>query len=204
MKSSFKSICFLLALTVFIASCASTTMIQSVPSGAEVYIDSQKKGVTPYSYNDTKIVGSATDIRLKKEGYEEFSVTMVRNERVDGGAVVGGLFFVIPFLWVMRYDPVHEYELIPAKDGSGVVKAADGSAASSTNSTNELIKLQTLLDQGSITKDDFTTLKVKILTDDYSYENTTADTIIKLKSLLDKGLLTMEEYTSQKNKLVNK
>ena len=106
-----KTISIFLAATVFLASCASTTMIQSTPSGADVYIDSQKKGTTPYSYSDTKIVGSSTNITLKKEGHTDLNVTLVRNERANVGAIIGGCFVLVPFLWTMQYDPTHNYEL---------------------------------------------------------------------------------------------
>lgn len=49
------------------------------------------------------------------EGYEDFNTVLSRNEQVDVGAVVGGIFTWIPFLWVMGYDPMHTYELTPVK-----------------------------------------------------------------------------------------
>ncbi len=54
----------------------------------------------------------------------------------------------------MRYDPSHNYELKPlvAQNPSSVA----ASAQTNSNSTNELIKLKGLLDQGAITNDDFT------------------------------------------------
>ncbi len=100
---------------ILFSSCASTTMIQSVPSGATVYINGENVGVTPYSHTDTKIVGTASQITLKKEGYKDLNTVMVRNEEVDAGAVVGGIFVWIPFLWVMKYKPFHNYELEPAR-----------------------------------------------------------------------------------------
>ena len=95
------------------SSCASTTIINSNPQGAKVYMNQSFVGTTPYTHTDTKIVGSATTIQLKKEGYEDFNTVLSRNEQVDAGAVIGGLFVWIPFLWVMKYDPVHTYELTP-------------------------------------------------------------------------------------------
>ena len=97
-----KIITFLIAVSIFITSCSSTTIIQSTPPGAEVYINMQKKGVTPYAYSDTKIVGSSTNIKLVKTGYQDFDVTLVRNERADVGAIIGGCFVLFPFLWTMK------------------------------------------------------------------------------------------------------
>lgn len=65
-----KSSALLMAVVVLFASCSSTTLIQSEPSGAKLYMNGEYMGVTPFSYSDTKIVGSSTEIRLEKEGYE--------------------------------------------------------------------------------------------------------------------------------------
>lgn len=185
--------------TVFLSSCASTTLIESNPVGADVYIGGQKKGTTPYSHRDTKIVGSSTIITLKKEGYEDLNVTLVRDERPDVGAIIGGCFVLFPFLWTMKYDPTHNYEMTL---GSNQKTNTNTGANKNANSTNELIKLQNLLEQNAITKDDYTILKVRILNNQYDFNNSVADQIIKLKGLLDKNLLTQDEYKSQKEKLV--
>jgi hypothetical protein len=104
-----------MALAMLISGCASTTLIQSDPTGAKVYLDGEPMGKTPYTHTDTKITGSPTQVKLVKEGYEDFHTVIVRNEEVDVGAVVGGVFFLIPFLWVMKYKPVRTYELTPTK-----------------------------------------------------------------------------------------
>lgn len=200
MKSTLKAISIFMAATVLFSSCNSTTLLQSNPSGAEVYINSQNKGKTPYSYSDTKIVGSSTNITLKKEGYQDFNVTLVRNERADVGAIIGGCFFLVPFLWTMQYDPTHNYELTAISNQN---TATNTLTNQNPNSTNELVRFQTLLEQNAITKDDFTTLKVKILNNEYDYNNSIAEQISKLKTLLDNNLLTHEEYKSQKDKIVN-
>lgn len=99
------------------SSCASTTIINSNPQGAKVYMNQSFVGTTPYTHTDTKIVGSTTSVKLTKEGYEDFNTVLSRNEQVDAGAIVGGVFALIPFLWVMGYDPVHTYELTPVGVG---------------------------------------------------------------------------------------
>jgi len=99
-----------LMLTV---GCTSTTMIRSEPSGANVYIDGSKMGKTPYTYSDTKIVGSTTHLKLKMEGYEEFDTVFRRDEEFQVGPCIGGVFLLFPLLWVMGYRPEHVYELTP-------------------------------------------------------------------------------------------
>lgn len=98
--------------TVLLCSCASTTQINSAPPGADLFIDGQKVGKTPYSYTDTKITGSVTNIKLKKPGYENLDVILTRSEQADTGAIVGGVLSLVPFLWTMKYNPVHDYEMV--------------------------------------------------------------------------------------------
>lgn len=133
-----KTISLVLAGAILFASCSSTTLIQSSPSGAKVYLNGEYAGVTPYSHTDTKIVGSSTQVRLEKEGYETLNSAFSRNEDADVGAIIGGIFFLFPFLWTMKYKPVRTYELVPSGTASlpgddnittaqkGLVKDANG------------------------------------------------------------------------------
>ncbi|HUS87444.1 MAG TPA: PEGA domain-containing protein [Bacteroidales bacterium] len=106
-----RSVAMLLACIVLFSSCASTTMIRSDPTGAKLYLDGEPAGTTPYAHTDSKIVGSTTTVQLTMEGYEDFNNSFSRNEEVDVGAIIGGVLFLIPFLWVMKYKPYHTYEL---------------------------------------------------------------------------------------------
>jgi hypothetical protein len=103
----------LLSGSILLTGCASTTMIQSNPSGAKVYLNGEPVGVTPYEHRDRKIVGTKTIVKLEKEGYESFNTYFHRAEKVDVGALIGGIFVDFPFLWIMKYKPTHAYELKP-------------------------------------------------------------------------------------------
>ncbi len=103
------------AALMFFSSCASTTLIQSEPNGADLYLDGMKVGQTPYTHSDTKIVGSTTTIKMKKEGYEELNIIMSRSEKLAVGPLIGGILVLIPFLWIMKYEENRLYELEPAK-----------------------------------------------------------------------------------------
>lgn len=127
----------LLAISVLFAGCASTTLIQSDPSGAKVYMNGEYKGVTPLTYSDTKIVGSVTHLTLEKEGYEPFQTFLSRNESADVGAIIGGIFFLVPFLWTMKYNPVHTYELRPILNAS--LTKADQPVVLTDSNGNEYI-----------------------------------------------------------------
>ena len=102
-----------LALGQF-AACTGSTMIKSTPSGALVYLDGEKVGTTPYNMVDKRIVGSSTNVELRLDGYQPTTAQIHRNEELDVGALVGGIFVLIPLLWIMEYKPNHEYEMKPA------------------------------------------------------------------------------------------
>ena len=110
---------------VTLAACASTTTIQSVPSGARLYLNGEAVGSTPYTMTDTKIIGTATTVRLETPGHETFSAVITRNEEFSAGACAGGVFLLFPFLWVMGYKPLHNYELRPLGGQAAGYPSAD-------------------------------------------------------------------------------
>ena len=90
--------------------CASSTVIKSIPSGAKLYIDGQVKGETPYTYTDRSIAGTWRNLTLKKEGYKDLSGHIKRDE-LSVLALIGGIFLVVPFLWVFEYQPEYTFEM---------------------------------------------------------------------------------------------
>ncbi|MCE1155883.1 MAG: PEGA domain-containing protein [Bacteroidales bacterium] len=160
MKTSiFQRIIASVLLIAMLSSCASTTLIQTIPSGAKVYIDGSPVGPTPYSLRDSKITGSATSVRIEAEGYETFHTVITKDEEVNVGAIVGGVFFLIPFLWTMQYKPVHTYELQPLKTEA----SAPATDSKSTAVAEKLRDLKKLLDEGIITQEEFEKAKAKVL-----------------------------------------
>lgn len=163
---SIKMLSIALAGSILLASCSSSTMIQSTPSGAKVYIDGQPVGNTPYSYSDTKVVGSGTTVRLEKEGYETLNTGFSRSEQADVGAIIGGLFFLVPFLWTMKYNPTHTYELKP---NSASIQNSNYTApvVQDTNSKeHKLQQLKDLFEKKLITQEEYDTQRKKILEED--------------------------------------
>lgn len=105
----------ILSTAILLSSCASTTVLQSSPSGAKLYMNGESIGTTPYTHTDTKIVGTTTILKITADGYEDFNGVLKRNEEVNVGAIIGGIFLLFPFLWVMDYKPMHNFELSPLK-----------------------------------------------------------------------------------------
>lgn len=149
---------FALAALILLESCASSTVIQSNPTGAKLYLNSNYVGTTPYRHTDTKIVGTTTYVRLEKEGYEPLTTSFSRDEQADAGAIIGGIFLLFPFLWTMKYDPSHTYELAsPGTPQQPTVApmplANDPASVSASPKAARLRDAKKLLDEGILTKE---------------------------------------------------
>ncbi|MBW3129179.1 PEGA domain-containing protein [Hymenobacter profundi] len=151
-----------LVVTTLLSSCASSTMLQSTPPGARVYLNGEPVGVTPYQHRDTKIVGSTTDVRLEKEGYETVNTSFSRDEEADAGAIIGGIFLFFPFLWTMKYKPAHSYEMRPL---SSLPVAEQSTAPATYNASlpEQLRQLKKLADDKIITQAEYEQQKKKLL-----------------------------------------
>ncbi|WP_031426899.1 PEGA domain-containing protein [Flavimarina sp. Hel_I_48] len=106
----------LILVAILLMGCGSTTVIDSIPSNANLYINDQNVGQTPYKHRDSKIVGSSNSIRIEKEGYNSYKTSFSKDEKVAVAPLIGGVFFLVPFLWVMKYEKGHLYELIPKEN----------------------------------------------------------------------------------------
>ena len=134
-------ICCFLAIAILFPSCTSTTLIQSTPSKSKVYINGEFMGETPYTYSDSKILGSSVSIKIEKEGYHPLMTNMTRNEEADLGAIIGGVFFLVPFLWTMKYKPSHSFELKPMGEGVATgTSNVEGMQKSTADKLRELKK----------------------------------------------------------------
>jgi len=106
-------ILYILVFPIILSSCASSTIIDSIPSNANLYVNGKLVGNTPYKHKDTKIVGSSNTVRLEKEGYRTYTTSFAKNEKIAIGPLFGGMFLLIPYLWIMKYEDGRVYELRP-------------------------------------------------------------------------------------------
>ncbi len=106
-----RSICQGVALLIASQSvaCAGTTTIRASDPSTRIYVDGEFRGKGVVAHQDTKTVGATTEVRLEKDGCAPQEHSFRRNEEIDVGAAVGGLFLLVPFLWVMKYKPTHSY-----------------------------------------------------------------------------------------------
>ena len=162
-----KTTALFLAGCMLLVSCSSKTLIQSNPSGAKVYLNGEAVGTTPYTHEDSKIVGSTTVVKLEKEGYETFNTSFSRNEKADVGAIIGGVFVLFPFLWTMKYKPERTYELVrtTAVDKVAVVAVEKHSPVESKTKADKLRELKKLLEEKLITQEEYDSEKKKVLSE---------------------------------------
>jgi hypothetical protein len=106
-----------LIVVVLVAAtgCAHRTRIESVPSGASVYVANAYVGTTPLLYSTP-----ATDleenvpVRLERPGHasvEDTLKTGIQAKRIVGGVFTLGL--VPLFKWPHTYEPVQRFNLRP-------------------------------------------------------------------------------------------
>jgi len=161
-----KSAIVLFTAIVFMSSCASSTMISSIPSGAKVYINGESVGTTPYLHTDTKVVGSLINVDLIKEGYEPIYTSFTRTEQINMGALIGGLFVWPILLWTMDYKPTHNYEMVPlaALRQSDEIKNTHIEESQILKSKTERLKeLKEIFDEKLITEQEYNKEKQKFL-----------------------------------------
>lgn len=169
MKTPHPFVALLLAGTVLTSSCSSTTVLQTNPVGAKLYLDGESVGTTPYRHTDTKIVGSTTSVRLEKEGYEPLDTYFSRDEEADVGAIVGGVFFLFPFLWTMKYKPTRTYEMKPLGTTEPAqplpIAAQPAAQATGKSKADRLRETKKLLDDKILTQQEYEAEKQKILSE---------------------------------------
>ena len=100
----------MMAMSVLVGACASSTTVRSSDPQAKIYIDGELKGTGTASVTDTKIVGATTNVRIEKPGCQAENYSFSRSEEFQVGPCIGGVLVLVPFLWVMGYKPEHNYE----------------------------------------------------------------------------------------------
>jgi hypothetical protein len=103
------------ALLVATTACAHRTRIESVPSGAAVYVANAYVGTTPLLYSTPATeLRDGVPIRVERPGHAPVDATLktgIQAKRIVGGVFTLGL--VPLFKWPRTYEPVHRFSLRP-------------------------------------------------------------------------------------------
>jgi hypothetical protein len=105
-----KKLIALLMVFFFLFGCSSTTLIKSNPPGAKLYVNETFQGETPYFLSDQAVAGTRKAVTLKKEGYKDFN-GYIKREKLSVPALIGGIFLIVPFIWVLEYPPQYNFEM---------------------------------------------------------------------------------------------
>ena len=105
-----KAVCVVSIFALLTAGCASSTLINSNPPGAKVYVDGQYLGQAPVTQKDTALLGSSKTVTLKRAGYKT-KIGTIRKEELKIGPLIAGLLVYVPLLWVTGYPSQYTFEL---------------------------------------------------------------------------------------------
>jgi len=94
----------------FLFGCASTTLIKSNPPEAKIQVEGQSVGETPYFYTDKAVAGTTKSVILKKEGYKEVN-GYIKREKLSVPILIGGIFLIVPLVWVLEYPSQYNFEM---------------------------------------------------------------------------------------------
>jgi hypothetical protein len=93
-----------------LAACSSGTHIKVSDTDARIYVNGEYVGTGDGYYSDRKPAFTKQEITLRKDGCEEQSYTIRRNERPDLGAIISAYYLALPILWVTQYKHQRSYE----------------------------------------------------------------------------------------------
>jgi hypothetical protein len=100
----------LVAISILSSACSSTTIIRSTDPNSKVYVDGEFRGIGETRQMDTKTVFASTAVRIEKPGCKERRFELPKAQEFQVGPFIGGLFLLVPFLWVSGYRPENTFE----------------------------------------------------------------------------------------------
>lgn len=145
MKKVFTGIVSVLLL-ISLVGCSTMVTIQSDPSGADVFINNRKMGKTPYVAKLDDFIATNHQITLKKDGFEDFNGVLAKEAKV--GAIIGGIFFLIPFLWCYGPSPYQQFALSAKSNTVGSVIINNQDQFLIVLDENELAKGENIVEAG--------------------------------------------------------
>ena len=102
----------LLLSAMRVTACSSTAVIRSSDPDSRIYVNGEYMGTGQGHANSTdqKVAFSKNDVEIRKDGCAAENYSFRRSEEADVGAIVGGILWTVPFLWVAGYKPHHGYD----------------------------------------------------------------------------------------------
>jgi uncharacterized membrane protein len=136
-------------------------MITSEPRGAKVFVNGAYVGKTPLAWSDTKPSLTCTPLKLQKNGYEDFEGFLCKDEELNVGALIGGMFCWPVWIWAYKYFPEHHY-ILKTMQNDSLKYTVDDSEWSKSTQNDEIETLKKLYSEGILTKEEYEKAKEKI------------------------------------------
>jgi len=89
-----------------------TAVIRSSDPDSRIYVNGEYMGTGQGHANSTdqKVAFSKNNVEIRKDGCAAENYSFRRSEEADVGAIVGGILWTVPLLWVAGYKPHHGYD----------------------------------------------------------------------------------------------
>ena len=100
----------LILAVLFTTACTSSTVIRSSDPDARIYVNGEYLGTGRARYSDEKVAFSRNEVEISKDGCRSEYHSFRRSEEADVGAIIGGILFTVPYLWVTEYKRRHNYD----------------------------------------------------------------------------------------------
>ena len=102
----------LILSAMLVTACSSSTVIRSSDPDSRIYVNGEYMGTGQGHANSTdqKVAFSKNNVEIRKDGCAAENYSFRRSEEADVGAIVGGILWTVPLLWVTEYKPHHGYD----------------------------------------------------------------------------------------------
>ena len=100
----------LILSAMLVTACSSSKVIRSSDSDSRIYVNGEYMGTGHAHYTHQKVALSKNDVEIRKDGCAAENDSFRRSEEADVGAIVGGILWTVPLLWVTEYKPHHGYD----------------------------------------------------------------------------------------------
>jgi hypothetical protein len=112
------SLLMLILVVLSIVNCATTTMIKTIPEGADIFLQGDLMGKTPWKLEDNYSLPEEVTIRLEREGYVPLEVRLEKETSYILGVIslVPYPPFPLSYFWTWKFDKSYSFKLTPKKE----------------------------------------------------------------------------------------
>jgi hypothetical protein len=199
--------------TIFKGRSSVLTVNNGFPGNARVYYKDKMVGTSPCEVIVSKkgIMKGQQKIVLKADGYVDGTYTLkakmrllplLGNVLISYGVtaivdlVTGDFWEVVPLDYSLSKEEKVIINNVP-------VPPQDNKIQTGSNTTNELVKLQILNEEGILTTNEYSALRMQITEGNYNFTNSKADELNKFKKLYESKIISQGDMNMVKESILN-